>query len=83
MSRLATQEFYFGRHIPTAEIMTEIESVDDHILERLSKKALSDALSQVTIAVVGPETITSYGTSSFGELLANSARCHHRRETLT
>jgi predicted Zn-dependent peptidase len=71
MSRLATQELYFGQHISPDEILAQIEAVDGQMLQRLSAEALMDALDQVTIAVVGPEAPQHYGLSAIEELLAS------------
>lgn len=71
MSRLATQELYFGRHIPSSEILAHIEAVDGQMLQRLSNRDLIDALRRVTIAVVGPEAPEHYDASSIKELLAS------------
>ncbi len=70
MSRLATQELYFGRHIPSAEILSQIQAVDGQMLQRMANETLLDALRQVTIAVVGPEAPQHYNHSSLEELLA-------------
>jgi predicted Zn-dependent peptidase len=70
-SRLATQELYFGRHIPSDEILAQIEAVDGQLLQRLAHEALIDALRRVTIAVVGPEAPQHYSVSSIEELLAS------------
>ena len=69
MSRLATQELYFGRYIPGEEVLDQIEAVDSRVLERLSHEALIEALGQVTIAVVGPETPEHYNASAIEELV--------------
>lgn len=70
MSRLATQELYFERHIPSDEILAQIEAVDSQMLQRLANEALLDAFDQVAIAVVGPEAPRHYSLSSIEELLA-------------
>ncbi|MBI4748474.1 MAG: insulinase family protein [Acidobacteria bacterium] len=59
MSRLATQELYFGRHIPTDEIAAHLLAVDLPALQRLGQTVLMDALRQATIAVVGPNVSES------------------------
>lgn len=59
MSRLATQELYFGRHIPTDEIAAHLMAVDLPALHRLGQTVLVDALRQATIAVVGPDVSES------------------------
>ena len=55
MSRLATQELYFGRHIPADEVLRQIEAVDMEALAQTSDMLLN-GLSQATAAVVGPES---------------------------
>jgi len=55
MSRLATQELYFGRHIPADEVLNQIETVDMDALVQTCA-VLLDSLSQATVAVVGPES---------------------------
>jgi predicted Zn-dependent peptidase len=67
MSRLATQEFYFGRHISTREIAEQIEAVTIHSLENMFQQYLLDNLSKMTIAVVGPENPDRY------EIIASEA----------
>jgi predicted Zn-dependent peptidase len=69
MSRLATQELYFGRHIPGQEVLHHIESVDARALEGLSAGALTEALGRLTIAVVGPEASGLYNASAIEELV--------------
>jgi predicted Zn-dependent peptidase len=69
MNRLAAQEFYFGRHIPDEEILTEIDAVRVQKLQSLADEILRDALSQATIAVVGPEAHNHYQISSIKRLL--------------
>ncbi len=69
MSRLATQEFYFGRHIPAEEILSKIDAVDIQTFQRLSNEGLTDALSEVAVAVVGPEgNPDHYSISSIEDL---------------
>ncbi len=71
MSRLATQELYFGQHIPSAEILRQIEAVDGQMLQRMANETLIDTLRQATIAVVGPEAPQHYNYASIEELLAS------------
>ncbi len=71
MSRLATQELYFGRHIPSDEVLAQIEAVDGETLQRLANEALMDALRRVAIAVVGPEAPQHYTATAIEELLSN------------
>ena len=70
MSRLATQELYFGQHLPSAEILAQIEAVDNQTLQHMAAETLVEALRQVTIAVVGPEAPHHYTYASIEELLA-------------
>lgn len=69
MSRLATQEFYFGKQITTQEILSHIEAVDNAQLKRIANEALLDALRQVTIAVVGPESPEHYSLPKIEAML--------------
>jgi predicted Zn-dependent peptidase len=71
MSRLATQELYFGRHIPSQEILSQIEAVDSQSLHRLAHENLVDALGQITVAVVGPNEPQHYNASLIEERLAD------------
>jgi predicted Zn-dependent peptidase len=69
MSRLATQEFYFGRHLTADEVLNEIEGVDGGSIHGLAGTYLLDALRHTTVAVVGPETPQYYDAAKIGELL--------------
>jgi predicted Zn-dependent peptidase len=71
MSRLATQELYFGRHIPSAEILDQIEAVDRPMLQSLGEDLLAEALRQVTVAIVGPQAPEHYSQATIEELLAS------------
>lgn len=74
MSRVATQELYFGGHIPDKEILAQIESINIQSLQRLAGGALRDSLSRVTVAVVGPKTPDHYNVSQIGELFSAYSR---------
>jgi predicted Zn-dependent peptidase len=71
MSRLATQELYFGRHISPDEILTQIEAVDEQALVDLSQDMILSGLSKITIALVGPDAPEHYSKESIEELLAS------------
>jgi predicted Zn-dependent peptidase len=71
MSRLATQELYFGRQIPSQEILSQIEAVDPSSLQSLARDHLVDALKQVSVAVVGPNAPKHYNASLIEERLAD------------
>jgi len=75
MSRVATQELYFGGHIPDEEILAQIESINIQTLQRFAGDALRDSLSQATVAVVGPEAADHYNTSQIAELFS----AYHRK----
>ena len=68
MSRLATQEFYFGRHIPAEEALRQVEAVDVTALAQTGA-ALLNSLSQATAAVVGPKS-PHYDQGAIESLLA-------------
>jgi len=69
MNRLATQELYFGRNIPDEEILAEIDAIGVKKLQSLADEVLRNALSQATIAVVGPEAPDHYQISSIKKLI--------------
>jgi len=69
MSRLASQEFYFGRHLPSDEILAQVEAVDGCMLQNLANEVLVDALRQATVAIVGPDSPEDYHVSEVEELL--------------
>lgn len=53
MSRLATQEFYFGRRINEDEILRSINQVTQEDLQRLIDRCLPASLSQIAVAITG------------------------------
>lgn len=69
MSRLATQEFYFGQHIPTDDILDRVKAVDGHTLRRLAADTLQDAPPGIAIAIVGPDVPQHCSNSAVEELL--------------
>lgn len=69
MSRLATQELYFRRTIPEAEILAAIEQVSVEDLRQTCLKRLVPALGQVALSVVGPDVAAHYSQESLEELL--------------
>jgi predicted Zn-dependent peptidase len=69
MSRLATQELYFGRHLPSGRILGEIEAVDFAALRELGVE-LVPALRTAALAVVGPEGPGQYSPATLEGLLA-------------
>lgn len=71
MSRLATQELYFGRHITPDEILAEIDAVDEAALRHTYENLLFNALQSVAISIVGPQAPEHYNADSVEELLAS------------
>jgi predicted Zn-dependent peptidase len=69
MSRLATQELYFGDYLPSDLILREIETVDGPALRRLCADLLVPALGLMTLAVVGPEAPSPGDVASLEGLL--------------
>ena len=60
MSRLATQEFYFGRYLSTEEVLADIERVDGHTLNDFCHDKFLPALTNSALAIVGPEMSQHY-----------------------
>ncbi|MEJ2550676.1 MAG: pitrilysin family protein [Anaerolineales bacterium] len=71
MSRLATQEFYFGEHIPSDEILARIDSPDHHDLQRFANETFADVFGKAMIAIVGPGDTQHYSSSSINDMLAD------------
>jgi len=70
MSRLATQELYFGHHIPAGEILAHIDNVDCQKLQHAGE-ALADGLCQAAMAIAGPEAPQHYDMASIEDLLTS------------
>lgn len=75
MSRLATQELYFGRPIPEAEILAEIDALTVVDLWQTCRKRLLPAVDRVALSVVGPEDVRWYSQESLEDLLGELAWC--------
>jgi predicted Zn-dependent peptidase len=71
MSRLATQELYFGRHIPSKQILNAIDKVRLETLSTLSNDVLLDSFHNAAVAVVGPHAPDHYNAAMIEELWAN------------
>jgi predicted Zn-dependent peptidase len=69
MSRLATQEFYFGRYLSTAEVLADIEKIELSTLNGFCRDYFGPALSRPALAVVGPEMSQQYNDLILKELL--------------
>jgi predicted Zn-dependent peptidase len=73
MSRLATQELYFGRQIPESEILSAIEAVTATDLKQTCRQRLLPAVDQLALSVIGPEASGCYSQESLEELLGEFA----------
>jgi predicted Zn-dependent peptidase len=60
MSRLATQELYFGQHISMEDIVAQIDKIDEQYLKDITQKSLTQHLETISVAVVGPERSQRY-----------------------
>ena len=75
MSRLATQELYFGRQIPESEILAAIEAVSVADLWQTCRMRLLPAVDQLALSVTGPEASDCYSQESLEELLGEFSLC--------
>ncbi|MDH3349132.1 MAG: insulinase family protein [Desulfobulbaceae bacterium] len=73
MSRLATQELYFGRQISPDEILKEIEGVGLGLIQETAEELLDNFVKNITVAVVGPESPGQYSEEAIKEMLAGLA----------
>jgi predicted Zn-dependent peptidase len=71
MSRLATQELYFGRHLSAEEILAHIEAVDEGDLNQLAADELRTAVSQAALALVAPLAPTQFSRPALQDLLGS------------
>ena len=71
MNRLASQELYFGRHIPNEDILAQIDEVQFQNLQFLTDDILYEGFNQIAVAVVGPEDPDRYQFSSIQNLIEN------------
>lgn len=55
MSQLATQEFYFGRCIPSEEVVAGIDQATLEDLDRLRGSLLLPGMGRIALAVVAPQ----------------------------
>ena len=68
MGRLATQHYYFGRHLPADEVLGQLEAVDSRALRRLAGEILAPAFDRLALAIVGPSIPEAYTKDSIAEL---------------
>ncbi len=69
MSRLATQELYFGEYLGSDNVLANIENIDIQMIEKLSRETLAENIRKPAIAVVGPEISKFYDAIKINELL--------------
>jgi len=72
MSRLATQELYFGYHIPTSEIVEQIQRVDQGTVQRLAQGLMVNGC--LALAVVGPQSPRHYSAEVIEKLLVETGK---------
>jgi predicted Zn-dependent peptidase len=71
MSRLATQELYFGHYISMEDILAQIEKIDVQYLKDITQKSLTQNLDKISVAVVGPKKSWRYDDLAKEVLQAN------------
>lgn len=72
MSRIATQELYFGRQLPDLEIVAALSRVHRRGLAELAESWLAPSLEHATLAVVGDEDRLGFAAGSLSDLLAEA-----------
>lgn len=73
MSRLATQQFYFGRRIEEQEIVRQLDGVTCDTLQRIAAERIGRQWDQIAVAAVGPEARAECSAESLQEVLADFA----------
>lgn len=74
MSRLITQQLYFGRPLPAAEVLAAIQGVDLASLYQLAEDWLRPSLSRAALAVLGPAHRLGLSESDLEGMLAADGR---------
>jgi predicted Zn-dependent peptidase len=77
MSRLATQELYFGKYLSTGQVLDGIERVELQSLNDFCRNQLGQALKQPAVAIVGPEMPAHYNDAALYELLDGLRRANN------
>jgi predicted Zn-dependent peptidase len=70
MSRLATQELYFARHLPDSEVLGALAAVDEARLAKVAAGWLLAGLARPALAVVAPAGRTRCREADLAEMLA-------------
>ncbi len=71
MSRLATQQLYFGRPLPSGEILDALRGVDHESLHLLTEDWLRPGLAQAALAVLAPAHRLGLGEQDLEIMLSN------------
>jgi predicted Zn-dependent peptidase len=71
MSRLASQELYFDRHLPDEDILAEIDEIGVPKLQFLANEVLQEGVRRAAVAVVGPDVPDHYEFSSIKRLFGD------------
>lgn len=72
MSRILTQELYFGRHISSEEVVAEIEACQTSSLQHMVQESLAGFLQKIAIVIVGPASPLCYTKDIIKEFIGNS-----------
>jgi predicted Zn-dependent peptidase len=80
MSRLATQELYFGYHIPATEIVEQIQRVDQRTVQRLAQELMANGCP--ALALVGPQSHRHYSAEAIEKLLTETSAQVQRKPRL-
>lgn len=68
MSRLATQELYFGEHISSEQIVAAIDAVEAGSLSRSAAGLIAARSDHSSLAVVGPHSPDDYNSAMIGKV---------------
>jgi predicted Zn-dependent peptidase len=71
MSRILTQELYFGRRIPDEDILDAVDSIDFHALRDYATEELFPALVDLGIAVIGPTALPASTQQQIEEMISH------------
>ena len=78
MSRLATQELYFGHQISTEQLLKHVDAVDDRKLKEV-QAVIAEDLYKITVAIVGPDGSKPYDLSVDEAIQAVLSNNYERR----
>jgi predicted Zn-dependent peptidase len=69
MSRMLTQEHYFGHRIADEDILDAIDAIDFHALREYATEALLPSLANLGVAVIGPTALPFTTSLEIEELI--------------